>query len=114
MAIRMKLSVRALAILAAILLVPAHALAAEIFPARIMGAVDGDTLRVSRREGGTALVHLFGIDCPEKGQRHGKEARRLARRLSDGRVVLIESHGKGRYERTTGNVILPAGQKALN
>ena len=59
MVIRMKLSVRALAVLAAILLVSAHALTAEIFPARVMGAVDEDTLRVSRREGGTAVSTSF-------------------------------------------------------
>jgi endonuclease YncB( thermonuclease family) len=75
-----------------------------------VGVVDGDTLRVSRREGGTLKVRLFGIDCPEKKQRYGKEARRLARRLSYGRVVLIESRGKGRYGRTIGNVILPGGK----
>ena len=75
-----------------------------------MGVVDGDTLRVSRREGGTVKVRLYGIDCPEKKQRCGKEARRLAHRLSYGRVVLIESRGKGRYGRTIGNVILPVGR----
>ena len=62
---------------------------------------------------GTALVRLHGIDCPEKGQKHGKEARRLAHRIAYGRVALIESRGEGRYGRTIGNVILPGG-KNLN
>ena len=70
-----------------LLLMAPHAHAAESFPAHVVGVVDGDTLRVIRREGGTIKVRLFGIDCPEKGQRHGKEARRLAHRLSYGRVV---------------------------
>ena len=96
-----------------ILLTAPHALAAESFPARAVGVVDGDTLRVMRTEGGTIKVRLFGIDCPEKGQRHGKKARGLTHRLSNGRVVLIESHGKGRYGRTIGDVILPGG-KNLN
>ena len=58
-------------------------------------------------------VCLYGIDCPEKGQRYGKEAWGLAYRLSFGQVVLIESRGKGRYGRTIGNVTLPGG-KNLN
>ena len=75
--------------------------------------MDGDTLRVNRKEGGTLKVRLYGIDCPEKGQRHGKEARRLAFKHAYGRVVLIESRGKGRYGQTIGNVMLP-GRQNLN
>ncbi len=56
------------------LLAVPHGLAAETFPARVMGVVDGDTLRVSRKEGGTLKVRLYGIDCPEKGQRYEKGA----------------------------------------
>ncbi len=89
-------------------------LAAKPFLARVVEVVDGDTLRVIRREGGTVKVRLYGIDCPEKGQRYGKEARRLAHRLSYGRVVLIESRGKGRYGRTIGNVILPGGENLIH
>ena len=100
-------------VFALFLLAAPHAHAAETFPARVLGVVDGDTLRISRKEGETVKVRLYGIDCPEKGQRHGKEARRLAHRLSYGRVVLIESRGKERYGRTIGNVILPGG-KNLN
>ena len=104
---------RILPIIAFVLSLASHSLGAETFLARIVGVLDGDTLRVSRREGGTVKVRLFGIDCPEKGQRHGKEARQLARRLSYGRVALIESRGEGRYGRTIGNGTLPGG-KNLN
>ncbi len=74
-------------LIAFILPLASHALAAETFTAHVVGVLDGDTLRVIRREGGTIKVRLYGIDCPEKGQRYGKEARRLAHRLSYGRVV---------------------------
>ena len=94
---------------AVILLAAPHALAVKPFLARVVEVVDGDTLQVMRTEGGTIKVRLDGIDCPEKGQRYGKEARRLAHRLSYGRVVLIESRGVGRYGRTIGDVILPGG-----
>jgi endonuclease YncB( thermonuclease family) len=104
---------RTLSVIAFVLPLSSHALAAETFPARVVGVVDGDTLGVSRKEGGTLKVRLYGIDCPEKKQRYGKEARRLAHRLSYGRIVLIESHGKYRYGRTIRKVILPGG-KNLN
>jgi endonuclease YncB( thermonuclease family) len=63
-------------------------------------------------------IYIFGnnfctltskIDWLEKGQRFGKEVRRL----TYGRVVSIESRGKGRYGRIIGNVILGGG-KNLN
>ena len=97
-------------IFALFLLTAPHALATKPFPGRVVGVLDGDTLRVIRREGGTIKVRLFGIDCPEKGQRHGKEARQLAFKHAYGRVALIESHGKGRYGRTIGNIMLPDGE----
>ena len=52
-------------VFALFLLAVPHVLASETFPARVVGVVDGDTLRVSRKEGGTLRVRLFGIDCPE-------------------------------------------------
>jgi len=91
-------------------LAASHALAAESFPARVVGVVDGDTLRVSRKEGGAVKVRLYGIDCPEKKQRYGKEARQLTRRLAYGRIVRVESRGKGRYGRTIGRVTLHSGK----
>ena len=109
----MKRIILAAVLFSLLLLAVPHALASETFPARVVGVVDGDTLKVSRKEGRTLKVRLYGIDCPEKKQRYGKEAPRLAHRLSYGRVVLIESRGKGRYGRTIGRVILPGG-KNLN
>ncbi len=101
---------RTFTIIAFILVFAPHALAAKPFLARVLEVVDGDTLRVMRTEGGTVKVRLYGIDCPEKGQRYGKEARGLAYLLSYEQVVLIESRGEGRYGRTIGNVMLPGGE----
>ncbi len=47
----MKRLILAAVLFAVILLTTLHALAAETFPARVMGVVDGDTLKVSPREG---------------------------------------------------------------
>ena len=69
----MKRIILAAVLFAEILLTAPHALAAETFSTRVVGVVDGDTLRVSRKEGGTLKVRLFGIDCPEKNQKYGKE-----------------------------------------
>ncbi len=56
---------------ALILLAAPHAPAAETFPARVVGVVDGDMLKVSSREGGTVMVGLFRTCCPKKGQNYG-------------------------------------------
>jgi endonuclease YncB( thermonuclease family) len=73
-----------------------------------MGIVDGDTLRVSRKEGGTVKVRLYGTDCPERNQEHGKEARRLVVKLAYGRVVFVEKRGKYPYGGIIGRGTLPS------
>jgi endonuclease YncB( thermonuclease family) len=92
-----------------IVLLPLSAQSEE-FSGRVVGVIDGDTLRVSSAEGKSVRVRLYGIDCPEKDQEYGNEARRLALKLAHGKVVLIKSRGLGRYGRTIGDVILPGGQ----
>ena len=92
----MKHLIRTTILFAVIFLTAPHALTAETFPARVVEVVDGDTLRVMRTEGGTIKVRLFGIDCPEKGQRYGKEARRLAHRLSYGPIESVSRIDRGR------------------
>ena len=76
---------------------------------RVVGVTDGDTLRVNH-EGESLRVRLYGIDCPEMKQTGGKEARTLARRLTFGRVLLIESKGLDRYRRVIGRVFLFSGE----
>ena len=99
---------RTLAVMAFALPLSSHVLSAEIFPAQVVGVVDGDTLRVFR-DGKRVKVRLYGIDCPEKSQKYGKEARQLAHRLAYGRMVFVENHGKDRYGRIIGSMTLPTG-----
>ncbi len=68
----MKRLILAAILFAIILLTTPHALAAKTFSAHVVEVVDGDTLKVNPREGGTIKIRLYGIDCPEKGQRYGK------------------------------------------
>ncbi len=107
---RMKRLILETVLISIILLIAPHALAAKPFPARVVGVVDGDTLRVSRKEGGTVKVRLYGIDCPERNQEHGKEARRLTVKLAYGRVVFVEKRGKYPYGGIIGRMSLPSGK----
>jgi micrococcal nuclease len=58
-------------------------------------------------------LRLSGIDCPEKGQAFGKQAKRAVADLAFGKEVTIQTHGHDEYKRTLGDVILPGG-KNLN
>ena len=89
-------------------LLPIPANAAETFAGRVVGVIDGDTIRITRNLK-SVKVRLYGVDCPEINQDGGKEARSLVRRLAFGRVVHIESKGKDRYKRIIGRVYLLSG-----
>jgi micrococcal nuclease len=82
--------------------------AAETFAGRVVGVIDGDTIRVAH-DLKSVMVRLYGVDCPEIKQAGGKAARALVRRLAFGRVLLIESKGKDRYKRIIGRVYLLSG-----
>jgi micrococcal nuclease len=89
-----------------LLSIPANA--AETFTGRVVGVIDGDTIRVSHALK-SVKVRLYGVDCPEIKQPGGKEARALVRRLAFGRMLHIESKGKDRYKRVIGRVYLLSG-----
>jgi micrococcal nuclease len=87
---------------------PISTSAAKTFVGRVVGVIDGDTIRVTH-DLKSVKVRLYGIDCPEIKQAGGKAARALVRRLAFGRVLLIESKGKDRYKRVVGRVYLLSG-----
>ena len=90
-------------------LIPISAIATEKFSGRVVGVIDGDTIRINR-DLKSVKVRLYGVDCPELAQAGGKEARTLARQLAYGRVLLIESKGIDRYKRVIGRVYLLSGK----
>jgi micrococcal nuclease len=49
------------------------------------------------------------IDGPEKGQAHGKAAKKAASELVYGKEVTIQRHGLDKHKRTIGEVILEDG-----
>lgn len=77
----------------------------EVLSGRVVRVSDGDTLRL-RTGDKTAKVRLSGIDCPEKRQRHGPEAKQALASLVDGQHVRIEQTAKDRYGRVVGRVYL--------
>jgi endonuclease YncB( thermonuclease family) len=54
-------------------------------------------------------IRLNGIDCPEKGQPFGNNAKHAASDLAFGKEVTVQTFGKEKYTRTIGDVILPDG-----
>jgi hypothetical protein len=50
-----------------------------------------------------------GIDCPEKGQAYGNNAKHAASALAFGKEVNVQTHGHNKYKRTTADVLLADG-----
>ena len=82
------------------------------FSGRVVGVTDGDTITVLHNGRGEK-IRLYGIDCPEKRQAFGSKAKQFTSQLAFGKDVTIVGHGKDKYGRTLGDVILPDG-KNLN
>lgn len=76
------------------------------FTGEVVGVIDGDTIDVMHN-GRSERVRLHGIDVPEKSQAFGKRSKRAASDLAFGEEVTVREHGRDRYGRTLGEVILP-------
>lgn len=74
--------------------------------ARVIGITDGDTIKVVE-DNALEKIRLRGIDCPEKGQPFGKQAKLLTAQLAFGKDVVINDQGRDRYGRIIADVILP-------
>jgi|APIni6443716594_1056825.scaffolds.fasta_scaffold108900_2 micrococcal nuclease len=75
------------------------------WPAKVVSVADGDTITVlhndQRKE-----IRLYGIDCPEKGQDHGPQAKALTAALVAGRSVDVDQKDIDRYGGVVGLVQL--------
>lgn len=76
------------------------------FSGEVVGVIDGDTIDVMR-DGRSERIRLHGIDAPEKSQAFGRSSKRAASDLAFGEEVTVIEHGRDRYGRTLGEVILP-------
>ncbi len=82
------------------------------FAGRVVGVTDGDTIKVMHN-GKAEKIRLYGIDCPEKGQAYGMKAKQFTSGMVFGQDVTVKKHGRDRYGRTIGEVILYDG-RSLN
>ena len=78
------------------------------FSGPVVSILDGDTLEVLHNQR-PERIRLSGIDCPEKRQAYGQKAKHAASDLAFGKEVTIQTHGKDKYTRTIGDVLLPDG-----
>jgi endonuclease YncB( thermonuclease family) len=69
-----------------LLAIPATCLS---WPAKVFSVVDGDTIIVLHN-GQQKEIRLYGIDCPEKGQEHGQQAKHLTSALVAGRTIEVK------------------------
>ena len=78
------------------------------FSGPVVSVLDGDTLEVLHHQH-PERIRLSGIDCPEKGQAYGNNAKHAASTLAFGKEVTVQTHGHDKYKRTIGEVIQPMG-----
>jgi micrococcal nuclease len=73
------------------------------FQAKVIGVCDGDTITILHDRSPEKL-RLASIDCPEKKQPFGKQARQFTSDQVFGQPVTIEATGHDRYRRTIATV----------
>lgn len=78
------------------------------YGARVVSIADGDTITVVRRKR-KVKIRLYGIDCPEKLQEFGIQARAKTVALTKGQLVSIIPVHQDRYGRTVAYVLLQDG-----
>lgn len=80
-----------------------------VFEGKVIGIKDGDTFEVLYN-GQPEKVRLADIDCPEKQQPFGNNARQYASQLCFGKTVTVTSSGKrDRYGRVVGTITTQEG-----
>lgn len=83
--------------------------ALKVFEGKVISIKDGDTFEVLY-DGQPERVRLAEIDCPEKSQPFGNNAKQYASDLCFGKMVTVTSSGKrDRYGRVVGTVVTQDG-----
>ncbi len=81
----------------------------RVFEGKVVAIADGDTFMVL--EGTIQVrVRLEGIDCPEKGQPFGTNAKQAVSDLVFGENVRVVESSKDRNKRSIAKVYLPDGR----
>ena len=88
-------------------MIPVCIFAAD-FSGLVVSVLDGDTIEVLHHQH-PERIRLSGIDCPEKGQAFGNNAKHAVADLAFRKEVILQTHGKDKYGRTLADVDLLAG-----
>ncbi len=72
---------------------------AEIFSAKVIAVMDGDTVMVLRENGQKLKIRLVNIDAPEKDQPYGKQSRDSLFEMLGRKQVQIDSRAIDKYGR---------------
>lgn len=75
------------------------------FTGKVVSVADGDTITVLV-DHTQIKVRLIEIDAPEKKQAFGNRSKQVLASMVFGKVVQVEEHGKDRYKRTLGRVVV--------
>jgi endonuclease YncB( thermonuclease family) len=78
----------------------------DLYRGQVVSVQDGDTITVTTTDYEQLRVRFYGIDCPEKNQDHGPEAKEYLTGLLHGKTVDIEVLDIDRYSRQVGLVRL--------
>jgi micrococcal nuclease len=97
----------ALLVLLGLVLLGTPSFASE-FIGTVISVLDGDTIQVLNNQH-PERIRLSGIDCPEKGQACGNNAKHAAAEPAFGKEVTLQTHGHDKYGRTLADVLLPEG-----
>ena len=71
----------------------------NVFTARVLRVIDGDTISVRDVAGGVHRIRLAMIDAPEKAQSYGKEATKTLEEILQGRIVRLKIKCIDKYNR---------------
>lgn len=76
------------------------------FKGKVIGITDGDTVKVLNNNT-VYKIRLRGIDCPEKKQPFGKQAKLFTSQLAFDKDVIVIESGHDRYGRLIADLVLP-------
>lgn len=85
----------------------------EHFSARVVRVIDGDTLVIDREYKGASRIRVYGIDCPEKGEKWAKEATALTVQLVEDKRIGLDPHDLDRYGRLVAEVYVDGENLSL-
>lgn len=79
---------------------------------KVVGISDGDTFTFLTNDKKQIKVRLYGVDCPEKGQPFGNEAKLYLSNLIFGKEVSIVEIKKDKFGRTV--ALVTFNKKSIN